>query len=218
MIKGRLKKINNKEMLLLVGASLVFVFLMLFNLVLKDSHAFYSYDSGWTPIFTGKVGDFSGGKLDLSPYEGEGDINIIVYQSDGAAYHIIDKIPVAGIVLNQKKSTCTPDTATYSDYSIDREGLLKLKVKEGIPNQITCRIVYDLTSDVIVYAYMEDASGTEKYGTKTYTLVDTIPTNYTYVGYRCTKEDIQTDLGYDATTGFHFKTEGPNTCYAYFNK
>ena len=213
-----IKYLENKKSLLVIIVLSVIVFITIFKVIIKETHAYYNYDSGWVPIFTGKVGDFSGGKLDPSPYEGEGDINIIVYQSDGAAYHIIDKIPVAGIVLNQKKSTCTPNTATYSDYSIDREGLLKLKVKEGIPNQITCRIVYDLTSDVIVYAYMEDASGTEKYGTKTYTLVDSIPTSYTYSGYRCTKDDIQTDLDYDTSKGFHFKTTGPNTCFAYFNK
>ena len=214
MIKEKLKKINNKELILLVGIAFVFILLLLFKIIIKSTHAYYNYEMAPVPIFTGEVGDFVGGKLEPSPYEGDADISTIVYANEGEGYRIIDTVPVFGFTLNEKKTKCKPEALPFSDIDIT-EGTITYDVTETTPNQISCYVVYDLSSDVVVYAYKQDSSGAKKYNDKTYTLVGDIPTNYKYSGFTCS--DKGTEINYDASTGISFTTDKPNICYVYFD-
>ena len=209
-----IKKLDSKNLKVIVLSLGVILLISLLCLVLKDTHAYYNYEMAPVPIFTGKVGDFVGGKLEPSPYEGDADISTIVYANEGEGYRIIDTVPVFGFTLNEKKTKCKPESLPFSDIDIT-DGTITYDVTETTPNQISCYIVYDLTSDVVVYAYKQDSSGTKTYNDKTYTLVGDIPTNYKYVGFTCT--DKGTEINYNVSTGISFTTDKPNICYVYFD-
>ena len=107
--------------------------------------------------------------------------------------------------------------ATYSSYNIDGEGYLNLTYSETNPTQVVCRIYYDRDklSDVIIYAYLEDANGDKKYNDKTYRLVNQVESNYTLTAQEC--KNNRATFNYDAN-GFNISSSGPDTCYAYFRK
>ena len=149
-------------------------------------------------------------------------------------YTIMEGTPalVSGYVVNDKKSNCIPTDATYTkysgkDYSIAGDGLVTINVSETKPSQIVCRIYYDygkdlMQDDIIVFALIEDPLGMVIYNknNKHYTMTEAIPTSgYTYDSSNCNNtSNIKTTLSYDANKGFSFETDGPNICYAYFNK
>ena len=189
-----IKKLDSKNLKVIVLSLGVILLISLLCLVLKDTHAYYNYEMAPVPIFTGKVGDFVGGKLEPSPYEGDADISTIVYANEGEGYRIIDTVPVFGFTLNEKKTKCKPESLPFSD----------IDITDGT-----------ITYDVVVYAYKQDSSGTKTYNDKTYTLVGDIPTNYKYVGFTCT--DKGTEINYNVSTGISFTTDKPNICYVYFD-
>lgn len=204
-------KYNNKILLIIF----IIVIFTILNVFIKDTHAFYDSVTNPIQIFNAKVGDFTGGKLEPSPYEGTSDISTIVYANEGEGYRIIDTVPVFGFTLNEKKTKCNPTNLPFSKINIE-DGTITYDVTESTPNQISCYVVYDLSSDVVVYAYRQDDNGTKKYNNKTYTLTDDFPTDYKYSGYTCT--DSGTEINYDASTGISFTTDKPNVCYIYFDK
>ena len=58
MIKEKLKSLNKKEVIVICSFLLLFFVSLLINITLKNTHAFYNYESAWTPIFTSRVGNF----------------------------------------------------------------------------------------------------------------------------------------------------------------
>ena len=229
MIKDKLKKLLNVKIIYLIVCFLV----MVLFICLRSTHAYYNYSTGPVPIFTGKVGNFTG-KGDTSPLKDRNtDINLLYMVQDitnPRKYTIMEGPPavVWGFKVNEEKSNCIPKDATYTMngnnvFSVDSNGLVKVIVKQGKPNQVVCRIYYDygkdLTKDdVIVFALIEDNLGMVIYGDKHYTMNETIPTSgYTYKASSCKNTNIATEIDYTGGK-FTFKTSGPNICYAYFNK
>ena len=225
MIKEKLKKLLNVKVIYLI----ICFFVMVLFICLRNTHAYYNYESAWTPIFTGKVGNFSG-KGDTSPLPDRNtDINLMYYIQDVTNpknYTIMEGPPavVWGFKVNEDKSNCIPKDATYSDYFIDNSnGKVIVNIKQSKPNQVVCRIYYDygkdLTKDdVIVFALIEDNLGMVIYNDKHYTMSEEIPTSgYTYKISSCKNTNIATEINYTGGK-FTFETDGPNVCYAYFNK
>ena len=97
---------------------------------------------------------------------------------------------------------------------------MHIEYTEIKPTQVVCRLYYDRDklSDVIIYAYIEDSTGDRKYKDKTYKLNNQVPSGYSMTSYKCNSKTVQTTFTYDASTGFHIDTTGPNTCYGYFSK
>ncbi len=232
MIKERIKKLLDIRIIYIV----IGFFVIVLFICLKGTHAYYNYSTGPVPIFTGKVGNFAG-KGDTSTLDTNTDVNLLFYVQDitnPKNYTIMEGTPVlvSGYVLSEKKSNCIPIDATYEkysdkDYSISDDGTVTVKVSQSKPNQVVCRIYYDygkdLTKDdVIVFALIEDPLGMVVYNknSKHYTMTETIPTSgYTYDSSNCNDiNNIKTEINYDTTKGITFKTDGPNICYAYFNK
>ncbi len=234
MIKEKLKKLLNIKALYFV----ICIFVIALFICLKNTHAYYNYSTGPVPIFTGKVGNFAG-KGDTSPLtDRTTDVNLMFYVQDitnPKNYTIMEGTPalVSGYVVNDKKSNCIPTSGTYTMhkdkvYSIAEDGLVTVEVSESNPNQIVCRIYYDyeqLTDkDIIVFALIEDSLGMviNDKNNKHYTMTETIPTSgYTYdstISNCNNTNNIKTTISYDTSKGFSFETDGPNICYAYFNK
>ncbi len=206
------------------------LFVSLSLLVIKDTHAYYNYEMEPVPIFTSKVGNFAGEgeSVKTGPLKDKNtDVNIIFYTQmpdDAKKYMVSKYLPVNGYKVNEEASNCYPATggdALYNSYTIDEEGNLVINYTESKPNQVVCRIYYnrDKLSDVIIYAYVEDANGEREYNEKKYKLVNTIDSTYTKMSsYECKSKISKTTFTYDATNGFTITSSGPDTCYAYFNK
>ena len=198
-------------------------------LYLNQTHAYYNYEMAPVPIFTSKVGNFAGEGETVKdgPLSGKStDVNVIWYTQmpdNPKKYKENKEVPVTGFTLNQDISNCYPknnqEGTTYNpDYTISEDGTVDITVSETKPNQIVCRLYYDRDkiSDVIVYAYIQDASGDREYEGSKYKMSSTIPTDKILEGYKCSNEKVATNIGYTDETGFTIDTTGPNTCYAYF--
>ena len=199
-----IKNLENKKSLLIILVLLVIVFITLFKVIIKETHAYYNYDSGWVPIFTGKVGNFSG-KGDSSPLNRNTDINVMYYVQD---------------ITIPKETT----GAKYPIHTIDNAtGEVKISITQSSAHQVVCRIYYSykngLKDGIILFALQEDNNGNVIHRDKKYKVVTDIPTSgYSYHDYECTNKDVVTEVSYDITNGFKYKTTKPNVCYAYFNK
>ena len=207
----------------------VIVFLITVVVTLRGTHAYYNYESAWTPIFTGKVGNFSG-KGDTSPLPDRNtDINLLYMVQDlmvKNGYYISEVSPIAmaGYKLNEEKSNCIPKDATYTmsgnnQFTVDANGLVKVVVKQSKPSQVVCRIYYDMSgasNDILVFALVENENGTITHDDKKYIFENELPKSG-YVDYECKNKDTATKINFDGTK-FNFETDGPNICYAYFNK
>ncbi len=226
MKKEKLKKLLNIKVMYIV----ICLFVIVLFICLKNTHAYYNYETGPVPIFTSKVGNFAG-KGDTSPLtDRTTDVNLMFYVQDlmsTSGYYIAPSTPVlmSGYTLNEKKSNCIPTDATYEkylekDYTISDDGTVTVKVSQSKPKQIVCRIYYNLTSasnDILVYALVQNDSGTIKHNDKTYAFENELPSSG-YTDYECKNKEIFTFINYDTSNGFSFKTKGPNVCYVYFNK
>ncbi len=236
MIKGRLDNKTIKRILLglFVITIITFAFLMI-----KDTHAYYDYESAWTPIFNSKVGNFAG-KGDTSNLDKPTDINVMYYIQSGIdlkKYDIYDTPPAniqTNYVLDEKKSNCIPTDATYTkasgrDFSIANDGTVTINVSEGLPKQVVCRIYYSFKlvdykekdGDVKVIMYIETEEGdvVTIRDNKKYIVGDTVPAGYKMTYYECNNpNNITTQLSYSETTGITFVTTGKNICHAYFDK
>ena len=229
MIKEKLKNLKLNDKFILMFVLVVALVLVLVKTILKDTHAYYNYDSGWTPIFTGKVGNFAGEgeSVKQGPIDKNTDVNIIFYAQmpDNANKYKESKyVPASGYEINKEKSNCYPEEggdATYDNYIIKEDGTVHIEYTEkSKPTQVVCRLYYDRDklSDVIIYAYVEDENGDRKYNDKTYKLYNQVPDGYSMKSYECKNKKVETTFIYDASTGFHIDTDGPNACYAYFSK
>ena len=235
MIKGRLDNKTIKRILfgLFTLTIITFVFLMI-----KDTHAYYDYESAWTPIFNSRVGNFTG-KGDTSPLDKPTDVNLIYYVQSGIdlkKYDIYDTPPLdvkSNYVLDEKKSNCIPKSGngvSYpTDYSIQEDGTVTIKVSENKPYQVVCRIYYSFNltpyeeknGDVKVIIYLQSDTGdiVTVRNNKYYILGDTVPEGYTMTDYECDNtNNITTEVNYDTLKGFTFTTTGKNVCHAYFDK
>ncbi len=224
-----INNLENKKIFILITILSIVVFITLYKLVMKETHAYYNYEMEPVPIFTGKVGNFAGEGESVKdgPLSNKStDVNVIWYTQmpdNPKKYKENKEVPVTGFNLNQDISNCYPkdneEGTTYNpDYTISEDGTIDVTVSETKPNQIVCRLYYDRDkiSDVIVYAYIQDASGDREYEGNKYKMSSTIPTGKTYVGYKCSNASVATNIGYTDTDGFTIDTDGPNTCYAYF--
>ena len=222
---NKIKILENKKTYMLIIILSLLLFLSLIRLVLKDTHAFYNSQSDSIPIFKAKIGDFTGEgeSVKEGPIDKNTDVNIIFYMQmpdNPNKYKESKYVPASGYKVNEKDSNCYPTSGeiTYSNYKILEDGTVHLEYKETKPTQVVCRIYYDKDelSDVIIYAYLEDANGDKKYNNKTYKLVNQVESNYTLVAKEC--KNNKATFSYDNTTGFKILTDGPDTCYAYFRK
>ena len=237
MIKERLDNKTIKRILLglFVITVITFAFLMI-----KDTHAYYNSEIGPVPIFTGKVGNFAG-KGDTSPLtDRTTDVNLLYYVQNGLdlkKYDVYDTPPLDvknNYVLDEKRSNCIPkesEGVTYpTDYSINpTDGEVTIKITENKPYQVVCRIYYSFNltpyeekdGDIKIITYIESNTGsivTVK-DNKYYIVDGEIPKGYVMSSYECDNKDrIQTEITYDETNGFMFKTTGKNICHAYFDK
>ena len=225
MEKEKLKKLLNVKVIYLIICFLV----MVLFICLRSTHAYYNYSTGPVPIFTGKVGNFTG-RGDTSPLKDKNtDINLLFMVQDlmiKNGYYIAPSNPIAmsGYKLNKEKSNCIPKDATYTMdgenvFTVDSNGLVKVIVKQSKPNQVVCRIYYDMSgasNDILVFALVENINGTITHGDKTYAFESELPTSG-YTDYECKNKDTATKVNFDGTK-FNFESTGPNVCYAYFNK
>ena len=173
----------------------VIVFLITVVVTLRGTHAYYNYESAWTPMVRN-------------------------------GYYISEVPPIAmsGYKLNEEKSNCIPKDATYTmngdnEFTVDAKGLVKVIVSQSKPNQVVCRIYYDMSgasNDILVFALVENENGTITQGDKTYAFESELPKSG-YTDYECKNKDIATKVNFDGTK-FTFETTGPNVCYTYFNK
>ena len=234
MIKEKLKKLLNIKVIYFV----ICLFVITLFICLKNTHAFYNYESAWVPIFNSKVGNFAG-KGDTSPLDKPTDINVMYYFQNGVnlkQYDVYDTPPAniqSNYVLDEKRSNCIPTDATFTkysnrDFSITSDGTVTIKVSEKTPKQIVCRIYYSFNlvdykepdSDVKIVYYIQSDTGdiVTIRDNKKYIVGDTIPTGYTMTYYECDNQDnIKTEIIFD-TNGIKFTTNGKNTCHAYFDK
>ena len=232
MIKERLKNLKLNEVFILIFVIFIALVLVLIKLILKDTHAFYDYESGWTPIFNSRAGNFAGEGESVKdgPLTNKNtDINIIFYTQmpdNPDKYKESKYVPATGYKISNEKSNCYPakgSEATYKDnvyYTIQSDGTVHIEYSETKPTQVVCRLYYDRDklSDVIIYAYVEDASGDRNYEGKTYKLVNQVESTYKLTTYKCNSKTANTSFNYDATNGFTVTSSGPDTCYAYFSK
>ncbi len=198
-------------------------------MTINKTHAYYNYEMAPVPIFTSKVGNFAGEgeSVKQGPIDKNTDVNIIFYTQmpDNANKYKESKyVPASGYQINGDKSNCYPAAggdATYDNYTIKEDGTVHIEYTEKAkPTQVVCRLYYDRDklSDVIIYAYIEDATGDRKYNDKTYKLYNQVPDGYSMTNYECKSKKASTTFTYDISKGFHIDTTGPNTCYAYFSK
>ena len=235
MIKEKLKKLLDIRIIYIVIGLLVITLFI----CLKNTHAYYNSEIGPVPIFTGKVGNFTG-KGDTSPLNQPSDVNVLYYIQNGInlkQYDIYDTPPLdvkSNYVLDEKRSNCIPTDATYQmngdkTYSIKEDGTVTIKVSENTPKQVVCRIYYSFNltpyeekdGDVKVIIYLQSDTGdiVTVRNNKYYILGDTVPAGYTMTDYECNNENnITTEVNYDESKGFTFKTTGKNICHTYFDK
>ena len=226
-----IKNLENKKSLSVIISLSIIVFITIFKVIIKETHAYYNYDSGWVPIFTGKVGNFSG-KGDSSPLNRNTDINVMYYVQDitnPKQYTIMIGPPIeySDYALDGEKSNCIPKETTGAKYPVhtidNATGEVKISITQSSAHQVVCRIYYSykngLKDGIILFALQEDNNGNVIHGDKKYKVVTDIPTSgYNYQNYECTNKDVVTEVSYDVTNGFKYKTTKPNVCYAYFNK
>ncbi len=231
-----LKNLENKKIYILIGILFIIVFLTLFKLILKDTHAFYN-ESIELPLFNTKIGDFSGDgeNVKQGPVNSETDINVIFYtqiSSDTKKYKERKFIPVGGYVLNSTASNCYPakgNEVEYQDnnyYKVNENGSISIKYSETKPSQVTCRLYYDIDTsnnnyvdgDISIYAFIEDVNGPNEYNSKKYKFTNEIDKSWQLVGHVCDYEDNITKFDYASDTGFKVSSVGPNVCFAYFKK
>ena len=208
----------------------MFFALLLINVTINKTHAYYNYEMEPVPIFTSKVGNFAGEgeSVKTGPLTDKNtDVNIIFYTQmpDNANKYKESKyVPASGYKINGDKSNCYPAAggdATYDNYTIKEDGTVHIEYTEKAkPTQVVCRLYYDRDklSDVIIYAYVENETGDRKYNDKTYKLYNQVPDGYSMTTYECKSKTTKTTFTYDTSKGFHIDTTGPNTCYAYFSK
>ena len=238
MIKERISKLKEKLNFKLIYIVICLCFLMGL-LYFNTTHAYYNYSTEPVPIFTGKVGNFTG-KGDTSPLDKPTDVNVLYYVQNGLnlkKYDIYDTPPLdvkSNYVLDEKRSNCIPTDATYEmngdkTYSIKEDGTVTIKVSENTPKQVVCRIYYSFNfteyeekeGDVKVIIYLQSDNGdiVTVRNNKYYILGDTVPTNYIMSDYECNNtNNITTAVNYDASKGFTFTTTGKNICHTYFDK
>ena len=217
--------IKDKQLKIIAIVFLTAIIGRIVSLTLKESYAYYG-NSNELKIMEATIGDFS--KVEETEMlKGNYDISVILYMKEqdyNNIYRIVQNIPIVGYKVNEKKSNCTPSSATYdtNNYKINDKGEITLKVKENNPNKVVCQIYYvkDGNSDIVTYALVEDEKGTMTYNSKKYKVVNSIPeSGYIYKESRCANENIQTQVIYDEELKeFKFKTNGANVCYAYFDK
>ncbi len=235
MIKEKFKKLLNIRIIYIVIGLLVIILFI----CLKNTHAYYDYEMEPVPIFTGKVGNFTG-KGDTSPLDQPSDVNVLYYIQNGTnlkQYDVYDTPPLdvkSNYVLDEKRSNCIPTDATYEmdgdkTYSIKEDGTVTMKVSENTPKQVVCRIYYSFNfteyeekdGDVKIIIYLQSDTGdiVTVRNNKYYVLGDTVPTGYTMTDYECNNtNNITTEVNYDASKGFTFTTTGKNICHTYFDK
>ena len=223
----KLKSIKlSKGSIIVIAFLVVAMILKLTNAVL-DTHAFYNYESGWVPIFNSRAGNFAGEgeSVKQGPLtEKNTDINLIFYAQvpdNPNKYQVAVGAAVVGYKLNNEKSNCYPakgNEANYLTNSIDGNGTVTITYTESKPTQVVCRIYYDRDklSDVIIYAYLQDASGDKTYNNQKYKLVNQVDNTFNLVGKECKSKTANTSFTYN--NGFTITSSGPDTCYAYFSK
>ena len=238
MIKERISKLKEKLNFKLIYIVICLCFLMGL-LYFNTTHAYYNSEIGPVPIFTGKVGNFAG-KGDTSPLDQPTDVNLLYYVQSGIdlkQYDIYDTPPLdvkSNYVLDEKRSNCIPTDARYEkysdkDYSVSEDGTVTIKISQDKPKQVVCRIYYSFNltpyeekeGDVKVIIYLQSDTGdiVTVRNNKYYILGDTVPSGYTMTNYECNNtNNIQTEVNYDASKGFTFKTTGKNICHTYFDK
>ncbi len=220
------EKLKHKELILGIFV-LVFFALLLINIAINKTHAFYNYESGWVPIFNSKVGNFAGEgeSVKQGPLtERNSDVNLIFYAQvpdNPNKYQVASSAPLVGYKLNDNKSNCYPakgNEANYVNSSIGNDGTVSITYTITKPTQVVCRIYYDRDklSDVIIYAYLQDANGDKTYNSQKYKLVNQVESNYQLVGKECKSKTANTSFTYN--NGFTITSSGPDTCYAYFSK
>ena len=235
MIKERLDNKTIKRILLglFVMTVITFAFLMI-----KDTHAYYNSEIGPVPIFTSKVGNFTG-KGDTSPLNQPSDVNVLYYIQNGInlkQYDVYYTPPLdvkSNYVLDEKRSNCIPTDATYEkysdkDYSVSEDGTVTIKISQDKPKQVVCRIYYSFNftpyeekeGDVKVIIYLQSDTGdiVTVRNNKYYILGDTVPEGYEMTDYECNNGNIATEVNYDTNKGFTFTTTGKNICHTYFDK
>ena len=207
-------------------------------LYINQTHAFYNYSTDPVPIFTGKVGNFTG-KGDTSPITDKNtDINVLYYVQNGLnlkQYDIYNKPPLDvknNYILDEKKSNCIPKESegySYSDYSIDSTtGKVTINVTEATPKQVVCRIYYSFNiiphepkeGDVRIIVYQESNTGSiaDVRNGKYYVVVKNVSSGYTMKDYECDNEDnVETEVEY-RNNKITYITTGKNTCKVYFDK
>ena len=241
MIKERLEKLKHlehKEVYLLVGFIILALVLILIKNIIKNTYAYYNYETDPVPIFTSKVGNFSG-KGDTSPLDKPTDVNLLYYVQSGIdlkKYDVYDTPPLdvkSNYVLDEKRSNCIPTDGKYEmdgdkTYSIKEDGTVTVKISQDKPKQVVCRIYYSFNltpyeekdGDVKIITYIESDTGdiVTVRNNKYYILGD-VPSGYTMSYYECdNKNNITTTVNYDTSKGFTFTTTGKNICHAYFDK
>ncbi len=225
MIREKLKNVRYKKEII---AIIVILFLIIAVVTIKNTYAFYNYETAPVPIFTSKVGNFAseGESVKTGPIEGDTDVNIIFYMQmpdNPDKYKESKYVPASGYKVNDKVSNCYPDKnagdPVYNSYTIKEDGTVSIEYKEMKPLQVTCRIYYDkdMLSDVIIYAYLKDVNGDRNYKNDKYKLINKVESNYSMIDYECKNgsKTIDNKLTYDAN-GFRIETDKPVTCYAYF--
>ena len=229
--------LENKKIYIVIIILSIVVFVTLFKLVLKDTHAYYSYDSGWTPIFTGKVGNFVGGgeSVKQGPVDVESDVNVIFYtqvSSDTKKYKERKFMPIGDYVLNSEASNCYPakgNEVTYDGnnyYKVNEDGSISIKYTEAKPTQVTCRLYYDIDTsnnnniegDISVYAFIKDTNGNKEYNGDKYKFTSIVDKTWNLDGHECDFENNITRFDYTSETGFSISSVGSNVCFAYFSK
>ena len=235
MIKERLKNLLNIKVMYIV----ICLFVIVLFICLKNTHAYYNSEIGPVPIFTGKVGNFTG-KGDTSPLDQPSDVNVLYYIQNGLdlkKYDVYDTPPLdvkSNYVLDEKRSNCIPTDATYEkysdkDYSVSEDGTVTVKISQDKPKQVVCRIYYSFNlipyeekeGDVKVIIYLQSDTGdiVTVRNNKYYILGDTVPEGYEMTDYECNNQNnIATEVNYDTNKGFTFKTTGKNICHTYFDK
>lgn len=189
---------------------MVFVFVLIAGM--RISYAFYE-DTQSISIVANAVGDFD---------TGDGDVNMILYKkSDDGKWVRTYTVPALGYEYKSNLTTCTIPCTNgtsgncYYNYDTEAKSLVLTSNEK-----VTCKFYFDkqagITSDVNIYVYREDASGTRPYNSKNYTLVNGIPAyGYQYSSHTC---DNNSTLTYDAENKkFNINTSTKDTCYVYFN-
>ena len=237
MIKEKLKNLKLSKGSIIVIAFVALALILKLTNAILDTHAYYNYESGWIPIFTGKVGNFagSGESVKQGPVNEESDVNVIFYtqvSSDTKKYKERKFMPIGGYVLNSEASNCYPakgNEVTYdgdSYYKVNEDGSISIKYTETKPTQVTCRLYYDIDTsnnnnidgDISVYAFIKDTNGLKEYNGGKYKFTSIVDKTWNLDGHECDFENNITKFDYTSDVGFSISSVGPNVCFAYFSK